>query len=215
MPGRRVVGLIAWPLLSLVVAVLLGWALGAAVDAWLRPIVSSVADAPSAVWENDPATVGLSIAAAILNPLNLTLGGVVGAIVGGLTWITGLIWSAHLLFPDRRRGVPVALTMVVALGGSALTIRAAEEAAGGAPASDAVWALVLGVFAVSGLVFPVWAALAPALRSDAVAQDDAARVVADDVPADDVPADDVPADDVPADAPREGTRRLAEWLSRG
>src|SRR5450756_1886813 len=106
MPGRRVVGLIAWPLLSLVVAVLLGWALGAAVDAWLRPIVSSVADAPSAVWENDPATVGLSIAAAILNPLNLTLGGVVGAIVGGLTWITGLIWSAHLLFPDRRRGVP-------------------------------------------------------------------------------------------------------------
>jgi len=98
----------------------------------------------------------------------------------------------------------------VALGGSALTIRAAEEAAGGAPASDAVWALVLGVFAVGGLVFPVWAALAPALRSDAVAQDDAARVVADDVP-----ADDVPADDVPADAPREGTRRLAEWLSRG
>src|SRR5450830_143419 len=205
MPGRRVVGLIAWPLLSLVVAVLLWRALWAAVYAWLRPIVSGVADAPSAVWENDPATVGLSIAAAILNPLNLTLGGVVGAIVGGLTWITGLIWSAHLLFPDRRRGVPVALTMVVALGGSALTMGAAQEAAGGAPASDEVLALVLGVFAVGGLVFPVWAALAPALRSDAVAQDDAARVVADDVP----------ADDVPADAPREGTRRLAEWLSRG
>src|SRR5665647_3742833 len=37
MPGRRVVGLIAWPLLSLVVAVLLGWALGAAVDAWGQP----------------------------------------------------------------------------------------------------------------------------------------------------------------------------------
>ena len=203
MPGRRVVGLIAWPLLSLVVAVLLGWALGAAVDAWLRPIVSSVADAPSAVWENDPATVGLLLAAAILNPLNLTLGGVVGAIVGGLTWITGLIWSAHLLFPDRRRGVPVALTMVVALGGSALTIRAAEEAAGGAPASDAVWALVPGVFAVAGLVFPVWAALAPPGGPP-------------DGPADG-PVEDAPggADDVPADAPREGTRRLAEWLSRG
>ena len=210
MPGRRVVGLIAWPLLSLVVAVLLGWALGAAVDAWLQPPGSSVADAASGERETDFVSVGLFLAAAILNPLNLTLGAVVGFIVGGLTWITGLIWSAHLLFPDRRRGLPVALTMVVALGGSALTIRAAEEAAGGVPPSGAVWALVLGVFALAGLVFPVWAALAPALRSDAVAQDDAARV-----PADDVPAADVPAADVPADAPREGTRRLAEWLSRG
>jgi len=201
MPGRRVVGLIAWPLLCLVVAVLLGWVLGAAVDAWFRPIGSSVADAPSGGRETDFVSIGFSLAAAILNPLNLTLGAVVGFIVGGLTWITGLIWSAHLLFPDRRRGLPVALTVVVALGGSALTIRAAEEAAGGAPPSGAVWALVLGVFAVAGLVFPVWAVLAPAARPEVAAQDDGA------------PGG--PADGVAADAPREGTRRLAEWLSRG
>src|SRR5665647_3332507 len=88
MPGRRVVGLIAWPLLSLVVAVLLGWALGAAVDAWVQP---------DGVREPGPETLLFVAAFPIiigLGALIQSLGWLVGAAVGGLTWTIGLIWGA-------------------------------------------------------------------------------------------------------------------------
>jgi len=186
MPGRRVVGLIAWPLLSLVVAVLLGWALGAAVDAWVQP---------DGVREPGPETLLFVAAFPIiigLGALIQSLGWLVGAAVGGLTWTIGLIWGAHRLLPERRRGVPVVLAVVLAVAGSAIGIVALGAPDGGIPPLGAIRALVLGVFVVAGLVFPVWA-----------------------VRADDVPADDVPADDVPADAPPDGTRRLAEWMSGG
>lgn len=186
MPGRRVVGLIAWPLLSLVVAVLLGWALGAAVDAWLQP---------DDLREPGPEILPLVAAFPIiigLGALIQSLGWLVGVAVGGLTWTIGLIWGAHRLLPERRRGVPVVLAVVLAVAGSAIGIVALGAPDGGIPPLGAIRALVLGVFVVAGLVFPVWAVLA-----------------------DDVPADDGPADDVPADAPPDGTRRLAEWMSGG
>lgn len=62
-----------------------------------------------------------------------SLGWLVGAAVGGLTWTIGLIWGAHRLLPERRRGVPVVLAVVLAVAGSAIGIVALGASDGGRP----------------------------------------------------------------------------------
>ena len=210
MPGRRVVGLIAWPLVSLVVAALLGWALGVGVDAWVQADSVREPGPETLLFVADfPIIIGLGA-------LIQSLGWLVGAVVGGLTWTIGLIWGAHRLLPERRRGVPVALAVVLAVAGSAIGIVALGAPDGGLPPLGAIRALVLGAFVVGGLVFPVWAVLAPVSRLDVADADDVAPGGAADLAADlaaDVAAD--VAADLAADAPPDGTRRLGEWMSGG
>ena len=153
MGGRRAVELVAWPVLALAAALGLGWACAAVAQDALGP--SILADARRI----GPITYILLIPFSVIPP-DLVVGWTGGVVVGGLAWVLVLIVGARRVFPERRRGLPVLLCVVLAVAASSVGFRALAVSVDGAlPATSVVVAVIAGSMFGAGLVFPLWAAL--------------------------------------------------------
>ena len=119
MDWRRVVGLIAWPLLWLVVAAALGWAVGELVESQVDLGALSPQEMyASDEFEADPFGVSLLFYPVVIDPLDVMLAWLVGVALGGLIWVVGLNWTANRLLPDGKRAAPLVLAVLVAFLGS-------------------------------------------------------------------------------------------------
>ena len=212
---RRVVGLIAWPLLWLVVAAALGWAVGGLVESQ----EDLGAPAPQETYASEPYTpepgevnpdgFGSTIFAlpfalfpVVTDPIDVMLAWLVGVALGGLIWVVGLNWTANRLLPDGKRAAPVVLAMLVAFLGSLAGLSVLASAGHEERSLAAVLGVLAVAFGIALLVLPVWALLPQVRRAqagtDAAVLDGAAAV-----------------DGAAASAGLSGgTEVLADWMTR-